>query len=358
MILNVVSGKGGAAERMTERPLSHWAPLGYSPWPGSLNLEVMTDELLWWRKQNVVRCGKADYVPVEIVHGTGRIRGHLRFNARKDRVELLAPAHLRTQLQVEDGGMIEAFPREPRTRVIIQAAGTQRRWNNYQGVPKHLVPVPRPDIPGDEEPLLRRTVRLVRQLGIRDIVVMGPPDDERYELAGTELFRKVVTEDDFELDQLLPEILWNDEGRTLFLSGDMYYTTRAMQQIVAYDPGCWCYYLRYRQWEWRGWLRPKAILGFSLPLGAQDYVQDELLHYGTRQAEGTLPRTGGYDLYRLFAGESMSTVANNPRDSGSYQFRGYPPHTWVPEPDDASQDFDWPKDYNRFLQRFSPERDG
>ncbi|NLG07519.1 NTP transferase domain-containing protein [Candidatus Peribacteria bacterium] len=65
-------------------------------------------------------------------------------------------------------------------RVIIIAAGDGTRWKNYLGVPKHLVPI-------DNEPILHRTVRLLKKLDINDIHIVGPNDD-RYHVSDTRLY--------------------------------------------------------------------------------------------------------------------------------------------------------------------------
>lgn len=58
-------------------------------------------------------------------------------------------------------------------RVFITAYGESTRWNNYLGVPKHLIPI-------DDEPLIHRTVRLLKENGFDDIVIIGD-----YQVDGT-----------------------------------------------------------------------------------------------------------------------------------------------------------------------------
>lgn len=356
----IVDGKGGAADVMRSRPLTHWALLGYVPWPGTLNLQLDQAHVqTFWRKQDVVRVGKADYVPVWI--GRLPLPGHARFSAQKDQLELLAPVELRKATGPEGpDGIVKVQPRRRSTRAIIQAAGTQRRWNNHLEVPKHLVPVPRFNQVGkrvEDEQLLQRTVRLLRETGIRDIVVVGPEDDDRYQLrGGAELVMKDVTEGMPEADAWLPVEAWHRAGRTLFLSGDMYYTTRTLRQMVAYELGEPVWYLRHRDYEWRGWTRSKAILGLSLQPGTYDGFYLAVTELEAAQASGRIDRSAGYELYRWMHGATLEELRHR-HDTEEYSYPSFEPFTWHPEPDDATHDFDWPRDYNRFLQRFNPETD-
>ena len=107
------------------------------------------------------------------------------------------------------------------TRVIIMAGGEGRRWNNYLGVPKHLIVI-------DGETLLARQIRQLRERGIDDITICGP-----YEIEGTKRLdpRDNTQAMEFELvDRGLAE------GRVIVLLGDVYYTDHAMDVICAQKP--------------------------------------------------------------------------------------------------------------------------
>ena len=49
-------------------------------------------------------------------------------------------------------------------KYIIMADVDGKRWNNYIGIPKHLIEI-------NGEPILARTVRLLKENGIDDIVI-------------------------------------------------------------------------------------------------------------------------------------------------------------------------------------------
>jgi len=103
-------------------------------------------------------------------------------------------------------------------KVIIMAAGVGSRWNNYMGVPKTMIPINR-------EPILKRTIRLLRELGVTDITVTVPEEG----IYGTLDAKQVVGKTEHEMDRFLN--VENAED-ALFLYGDVFYTEDAISKIV------------------------------------------------------------------------------------------------------------------------------
>lgn len=100
-------------------------------------------------------------------------------------------------------------------KYIIMADGDGKRWNNYLGIPKHLIEI-------NGETLLGRTTRLLRENGITDYVITGR--DERYKEYG-----KVIPQSkrDCEIDRFE-----RVDSPVCYLYGDVYYTDEAMKTIV------------------------------------------------------------------------------------------------------------------------------
>lgn len=103
-------------------------------------------------------------------------------------------------------------------RYVIMAAGKGTRWNNYMGVPKHLIKI-------NGETLLGRTTRLLKENGIENFVITG--SDKRYAEYG-----KLVpqTDNDCEIDRFEESIV---EGSICYLYGDVYYTENAIKTIIS-----------------------------------------------------------------------------------------------------------------------------
>lgn len=149
-------------------------------------------------------------------------------------------------------------------KYIIMADGGGTRWNNYMGIPKHLVEI-------DGEPLLGHTVRLLRELTstceaapstceaapekkaagdalsgsaytasaetepaeIRpaetepiDIIITS--HDERYEFEGARRYEP--QNNHYEIDRFTEELIEDD---ICFLYGDTIYTEDVLRQIIC-----------------------------------------------------------------------------------------------------------------------------
>lgn len=121
-------------------------------------------------------------------------------------------------------------------RAIIIAAGQGSRWKAYLNNDKHFAPI-------NGETLLERTVRLCRENGVTDVWVVGR--DERYKVDGAELLLPTLTPEYGGADKFLSSReLWLDEGRTITLYGDVYFTDDAMRTIVTYGHRDWMLFAR------------------------------------------------------------------------------------------------------------------
>lgn len=102
-------------------------------------------------------------------------------------------------------------------KYIIMAAGAGTRWNNYLGVPKHLIEL-------NGETLLGRTTRLLQENGITDYVITC--EDPRYAQYGP---TAAQTKHDCEIDRFEESLV---DGPVCYLYGDVYYSDYAMKTIV------------------------------------------------------------------------------------------------------------------------------
>lgn len=252
------------------------------------------------------------------------------------------------------------------TRVIISAAGPRgiQRWNNHLGRPKHLIRIP----PGGET-LLRRTTRIVRELGIDDVVIVAPAKDPKghtYETEGARIFRKKLPKRDHKVfykqaDRFLPRELWNTKGRTLFLPGDFYFTRNTLEGIVSYDPGTWVFFARVRTTTWppdysEPMARTRMILGFGFPAHEHELVMNSIEELTAMQRDPKNPveRSLGLDLYRHMCGQPVEMLAKTSVKDGA-SWEDVPPHLWQPPVNSADIDFDLPETYRDFMMHYQPE---
>lgn len=99
---------------------------------------------------------------------------------------------------------------------IIMCAGKGTRWNNYLGVPKHLIEI-------NGETLLGRTTRLLKKYGVYNYVITT--SDVRYKQYGLTMPQSL---NDCEIDRFEE----TDDEEICYLYGDVYYTEEALKSIV------------------------------------------------------------------------------------------------------------------------------
>jgi len=113
-------------------------------------------------------------------------------------------------------------------RIIILCAGDGTRWNDYLGVKKHFIPI-------DNEPLIKRTIRLINKYSPdAEIVVVGP--NQKYKFAGCGLLiPKKNKEIDNDIDKITNSMhIWSQTDRTILMLGDVYFTDDAMRKIINF----------------------------------------------------------------------------------------------------------------------------
>jgi hypothetical protein len=104
-----------------------------------------------------------------------------------------------------------------KSKAVIMAAGSGERWENYTGVPKQMVKI-------NNEPLLHRTIRLLKKNGIREIYVTVPEINYFGELEAEQIKGESFTE----LDKFFNAEQHQD---AIFLWGDVFFTEKAMKKI-------------------------------------------------------------------------------------------------------------------------------
>lgn len=220
------------------------------------------------------------------------------------------------------------------------------------GGPKHFAPVPGPG--GATETLLRRQVRQLRELGVGDVVIVSPPGDSRYETEGARLHPRPINDDWRQADRFMSTELWNMDGRTLYIPGDLYASDEAMKTMVNEPNRTWVWYLRLRRYDWHGWLRSRAIFGFGFWPEHHSFFLMSVKYVNALERDKKSPvrRSLGIDLYRAMAGERPEEFAHT---KGNKHFREYPPHSVLIE--DMTTDIDDVDQYERlrvFIQRLQP----
>lgn len=202
------------------------------------------------------------------------------------------------------------------TRVIVLAAGSGERWKNYRGTPKHLTTV-------EGQVLLERTCKQFLKY-TSDVRVIGL--DERYKVDGTSLYiiKSPNTHWKDAAKFLSSKDLWLNDGRTVLVFGDVYFTSEAVKTIMR-NTDSLKFFLRTGANETTG-ARYKEIFAVSFDQTMAPKIGQDLLYLvSMNQAQ----RQAGWDLYRYVVGPTASGLFNNPH---------------FIEINDWTEDFDFPED--------------
>lgn len=241
-------------------------------------------------------------------------------------------------------------------RVILLCAGAGERWNDYRGVPKHLVKL-------CGEPVLTRTIRLLAELapGAEVVVVVENLRDRRYlaavKAAGNPNARRTEHKPrpDLwgDLDKIVEGLeLMARSGASVVLMGDVWWSRPALADVIATAE----HYENDVPWTnaVRTFMRvgPDGLggelFGFVLPASSHDFAHDRLVAALDAYAAGDLehagygaPLRGGWAFYRAVHGAPWD-AAGPLGEVGAT--------TIV---DDWTDDMDSPEDWDRWCYRWA-----
>lgn len=216
--------------------------------------------------------------------------------------------------------------------VIIIAAGDGTRWNNYMNIPKHLIEI-------DDEPILHRTVRQVKGHGANVWVVSKQQTKKLYSKAGADIYVPTFNEEMVDGDKFYNSSeLWNRDGRTIILYGDVYFSDDAMDTIMGWTQPQFRLFARAFESKITGTPYGECF-AISFYEGDVDYCLSALRKIARLYKWGILPRCGGWEFYRAMIGLPDELIG---RHFVGESFTNI---------DDWSDDFDTKEDYLRFIKR-------
>ena len=239
-------------------------------------------------------------------------------------------------------------------RVILLCAGAGERWDDYRGVPKHLVKL-------CGEPVLTRTIRILAELapGAEVVVVVENLRDRRYldavKAAGHPNARRTEHKPEpvhGDLDKIVAGLgLAAGSGASVVLMGDVWWSRPALAGVVAtaedldgrLSTELVHTFLRVGPDGVGG-----ELFGFVLPGSSIDFAHDQLTAAFDAQVRGDLeyacyngaPLRGGWAFYRAVHGEQWTTSGVLDHDSTTIV-------------DDWTDDMDDPDDWDRWCYRWA-----
>lgn len=214
------------------------------------------------------------------------------------------------------------------TKYIIIAGGDGTRWDNYTGKPKHFAVI-------GNEPILYRTINLLRanHVAYGDIYVASK--DYKVEYVHNYHIEPNYA-DHADADKFLSSSdLWNEEGRTVILYGDVYFSEDAIKQIIDYPKTHWTMFCRPTASKITGtpWGECFAVSFYDFDNKMAFDKLWQLIHLYKGKA---LDRIGGWEWARIVAEVPINKMADHQEDLPLYYVI-----------DDITDDIDYPDDYDR-----------
>lgn len=208
-------------------------------------------------------------------------------------------------------------------RIILAASGSQQKWGGHLGVPSHFAPLTR----HGGQPLIERTIDQLSRYG-HDLHITVPPDGRYGHLQA----RKHVREWRYFSEYDSTRELWDPEGRTILMLGDVYFTDQAIERILLYAK---------RQYMVFGRFGPSQITGtpygeiFAASWWPEQHEQMDKYVRSVHKlrVRGTITRPPGWMLLRSW----QETPLNRHRVTPKY----------FTEINDETDDIDFPADYDR-----------
>ena len=220
-------------------------------------------------------------------------------------------------------------------RVLLLCAGRGERWNNYLGIPKHLITI-------DGERLVDRTVRLVRER-TEDATVFIISFDPACEVAGTMRYEPEHGRGRFtDTDKFLSSAdLWSPDDQTIVLYGDVFFTEAAMDTICSYAGEAFAFFGRPRPSQCTGHLW-QEMFALVIPPASREHLQRTMIEVRDMLDDKQIRRGGGWECYRHACGLTPVCVYDVKSDVADH----------FVEIDDFTDDFDTPYDYEQWFWRY------
>lgn len=215
--------------------------------------------------------------------------------------------------------------------VVIMAAGKATRWNNYLDVPKQMIPV-------DGEPILKRTIRLLKTMGVTDITVTVP-EKGYFGNLGVE---EIVGSSKHEMGRFLNALKEN----AIYLYGDVFFSEDAIRKIVKNDKSPMFFGRPYD--GGRNNMYKRGIGTGLMELFAVKF-NSELFQKAKELTKRDIDGGAGWNLYVYFTENLKWMPEPTNRELIIRRNKTCPYFTEIC---DETEDFDTPKDFDIWIKNY------
>ena len=221
--------------------------------------------------------------------------------------------------------LFDGFKDRPKHKVIIMCAGNGLRWNNHLGVPKQMIEL-------EGEPILHRTIRLLKERGQDDITITIPSRKYSKEHFGDLDKLGVKTRVGKKGGEMMRFLNVPKSDNALFLYGDVYYSERAIDIILSNEesPKVFGRTLGDKEKEIFAIKMSKEYMNIARKIKDKEFLG------GAGWAVYIYSKTQEFPTHNR--GEIVKELTQN--DKGFIEIN------------DKTDDFDKPSDYDRWMSEF------
>ena len=224
-------------------------------------------------------------------------------------------------------------------RYYILAGGSGTRWNNYKGRDKCLLLI-------NGEMLLDRTVRLLLDNGVeaKDIIICGNEAvrdgiylDDSLHIAADAEFEMLGANSKREAFEMVGEMA---KGPFAILLGDTYYTEAIIKDIVERPVKKWAHWFNPNPNKYTGcpWSE-----GYCHKVMDWEWWNIQMRDFNARVRAGEIEDGRDYAINGFLEDRPMNMIYFH-----DFSYMSDVDIYW----NDETDDFDFPEDYDRFIERF------
>lgn len=207
--------------------------------------------------------------------------------------------------------------------VCVIAGGEGKRWGNYLGIRKQFA-----EINGE------KIIYRIKRLFDPDVIITR----KGWEVEGVKNVYHKPDKSWHGIDKLHCSVpYWNQNGKTLLILGDVYFTDEAAETIKNYDKRDWAMFGRLR----RSKVKEKKNFNENFALSFYPEHHDQVTRAMRKSVQlylsGKIPRNYMAQWYRIMHG----------KEGKDAHFKGYPQENLgnFVTIDDGTDDVDYPSDY-------------
>ncbi len=221
-------------------------------------------------------------------------------------------------------------------KAVIMAAGSGTRWGWYLNKPKQLIEV-------DGEPIIKRTIRLLKENGINEIYVTVP----EIGIFGNLDAEEILGSSEIEINKFTNA---KEHSGAIFLWGDCYFSEDAIKKIVNNQEDLMFFgSAGGNKYTGKRWGEIFAVKTNNDFFEAVEYLEEN---------KDKMKRCASWELYGyistgILPTENFRPHKEIPDENGLFIPDQEKIEKYFTEINDFTDDFDYPQDYNNWIERYN-----